>query len=468
MRETEIFPRSVLWNPQIAPYACRGMRENASALRDEASRSTAVADVHAPEPFDPVALRTIVERVNAQLEAVTMRMIGRYREEIVDYKLVASDLLEEDVYGVSLTALKVTLANIEAGRQPSPEELEETQAGAARRVHQNVSLVSFLHAWRLWGQTVWETVLASADPGQPTEREAALYMAGKLLEHLDLHSTAAAQGFLDELQSVWSDREVVRRDLLEALVAGDGDSERVRRLARSLRLKLRDDYIVLIVRGQDRLAEENPEGSLTARAALRRMAETVRARLRPTAGSLLVGMRHGEIVALYPFEEPEELETVKRAGCEVARALESYDARVGVSGVHRGLAQLARASAEATEALEIAVQTGTPSRVVAFDDVLIDSIVRSSRHAERILDSTIKPLQAYDLGRKAELVSTLRAYIDSGFNLAKSADTLCVHPNTVVYRLGRIREISGRDPHSPDDLLLLQLGLKLLDTRSGG
>lgn len=224
----------------------------------------------------------------------------------------------------------------------------------------------------------------------------------------------------------------------------------------------------MIVRGQDRSPEENPEGSLTARTALRRMAETVRARLRPTAGSLLVGMRHGEIVALYPFEEPEEIETVKRAGCEVARALESHDARVGVSGVHRGLAQLARASAEATEALEIAVQTGTPSRVVAFDDVLIDSIVRSSRHAERILDSTIKPLQAYDLGRKAELVSTLRAYIDSGFNLAKSAEILCVHPNTVVYRLGRIKEISGRDPHSPDDLLLLQLGLKLLDTRTDG
>jgi sugar diacid utilization regulator len=418
-----------------------------------------------PQP-DPIALHTIVERVNAQMEAIARRMIVRYRSEIVDYKLVSDDLLEHDVYGVSLTALKVTMTNIEAGRQPSPEELEETQAGASRRVHQNVSLESFLHAWRLWGQTVWETVLTSADPSEPAQREAALYMAGKLLEHLDLHSTAAAQAFLSELQSLWSDREVVRRDLLDALLAGDGDSDRVRRLARSLRLKLRDDYIVMIVRGQERPAEEGPETPLTARVALRRMAETVRGCLRPSAGTLLVGMRHGEIVALYPFEEPEELETVKRAGCAMARALDSHDARVGVSGVHRGLAELARAGAEATEALEIAVQIGTPSRVAAFDDVLIDSVVRSSRHAERILDSTIKPLQAYDRGRKAELVSTLRAYIDSGFNLARSAEILCVHANTVVYRLGRIKEISGRDPHSSDDLLLLQLGLKLLDSRS--
>ena len=41
-----------------------------------------------------------------------------------------------------------------------------------------------------------------------------------------------------------------------------------------------------------------------------------------------------------------------------------------------------------------------------------------------------------------------------------------MHPNTVVYRLGRIKSLTGRDPHVPDDLLLLQLGLKLLELRS--
>jgi DNA-binding PucR family transcriptional regulator len=37
-----------------------------------------------------------------------------------------------------------------------------------------------------------------------------------------------------------------------------------------------------------------------------------------------------------------------------------------------------------------------------------------------------------------------------------------VHANTVVYRLRRVRELTGRDPHDPDDLLLLSLGLKLV------
>jgi DNA-binding PucR family transcriptional regulator len=68
-----------------------------------------------------------------------------------------------------------------------------------------------------------------------------------------------------------------------------------------------------------------------------------------------------------------------------------------------------------------------------------------------------------DRARHAELVPTLRAYVASGSNLAKSAEALCVHPNTVVYRLGRIKSLTGRDPHVPDDLLLLQLGVKLLE-----
>jgi DNA-binding PucR family transcriptional regulator len=105
-------------------------------------------------------------------------------------------------------------------------------------------------------------------------------------------------------------------------------------------------------------------------------------------------------------------------------------------------------------------------RVVAFDDVLIDSVVRSSRHADRILGDTIGPLLAYDAQRGSDLVRTLRAYMEAGFNLTKSAELLCVHPNTVVYRLRRVKELSGRDPHVPDDLLLLCLGLKLTDLKA--
>jgi sugar diacid utilization regulator len=413
------------------------------------------------------AVRVVVGRFSGRLDEVARRMVDRYREEIVDYRLAQPDILYADVYGVSLDALRTTVHGLETGRRAtSPSDFEGTRRGAARRVHQDMSLESFLHAARLWGRVLWETVLSCTRQEVPAEREAALQIAGQLLEHMDMLSTAAAQGYLDELQSVWSDREVVRRDLLDALIAGEGGSERVRRLARSLRLRLYDRYVVVIVRGDERPAEETAEQPAATRLALRRIVEATRARLKPAAGSLLVGVRHGEVVALYPFGSVAEIDSVKEACCALARDLARQDASVGMSGVHDGLAKLAVSYSEAREAVEIAAGTGIRDRVIAFDEVLIDSIVRSSGHADRILEDTIGPLLRYDAEKHSELVPTLRAYVDAGFNLTRSAELLRVHPNTVVYRLRRIRELSGRDPQVPDDLLLLYLGLKLIKLAS--
>jgi sugar diacid utilization regulator len=424
------------------------------------SAETRVESTSAACPDD--AVRVVADRLAGRLEEIARQMVERYREEIVDYRLARPDFLYADVYGVSLDALRKTIDDLQSGqRATSPADFEGTRRGAARRVHQGMSLESFLHAARLWGRVLWETVLSCTNQDVAAEREAALTIAGHLLEHMDMLSTAAAQGYLDELQTVWSDREVVRRDLLDALIAGEGGSERVRRLARSLHLRLHDRYVVVIVRGEDCPAEENTEQPVATRLALRRIVEATRARLKPAAGSLLVGVRHGEVVALYPFGSPADLDSVRQMCCALARDLGGQDASVGMSGAHDGLAKLAVSYAEAREAVDIAVGTGIRDRVIAFDEVLIDSIVRSSRHADRILEDTIGPILRYDGEKHSELVPTLRAYVDAGFNLTRSAELLRVHPNTVVYRLRRIKELSGRDPQVPDDLLLLYLGLKL-------
>jgi sugar diacid utilization regulator len=429
-------------------------------------RSASAADV--PDE----AVQTIVGRLSPRLDEITRGMVERYRAEIVDYRLADPGVVDRDVYEVSFETLRRTVGDLARGHRPTgPEDFDQTRRAAARRVHQDMSLESFLHATRLWGRILWETVLSYTDVDIAAEREAALRIAGQLLEHLDLISTAAAQGYLDELQGVWSDREVVRRDLLEALIAGEGHSARVHRLARSVRLTLAEKYIVVIVRGGEGVGEGRTEGGLghplATRVALRRLVEAVRAGLKPTAGSLLVGMRHGEVVALYPYDEPGELDAVTQSCEKLAGDLAEQLVSVGISGMQHGLAGLAASYADAQEALEIAVRRGAGGRVVAFKDVLIDSIVHSSRRADRILGETVEPLLRYDADRQSELVRTLRAYIDAGFNLTRSAELLQVHPNTVVYRLRRVEELTGRDPHVPDDLLLLYLGLKLLGPGPG-
>ena len=405
------------------------------------------------------SIQAIAARIADRSEELARHMVDRYRAEIVDYAPADEAFLYRDVYAVSLDNLELLLSGL-TGEPPADDRMERTRLSAARRMEQGISLESFLHAARLWGQITWETVLEEARAGDAAEREAALEIAGHVLRHMDSMSVAVAAGYLAEAEGVSSDREVVRRDLLDVLISGQGDTERIRRLARSLRLRLSDSYVVVVVRG------EEPAGDDAARFALRRIVEAARVQLRPTDGSLLVGMRQGEVVALYPAASPADAEAVKAQCAALAEALAGERASVGLGGWHPGLAEIAVGYAEADEAVQIAVGSGIRGRAVAFDEVLIDHMVRSSPHGDRILDGTLRPLLDYDAERQSELVPTLRAYVNAGFNLTKSAETLCVHPNTVVYRLRRIKELSGRDPHDPDDLLLLFLGLKLTELSS--
>jgi sugar diacid utilization regulator len=58
------------------------------------------------------------------------------------------------------------------------------------------------------------------------------------------------------------------------------------------------------------------------------------------------------------------------------------------------------------------------------------------------------------------VMGTLRAYLATGSDPETARQEL-VHANTVSYRLGRVREITGLDPRVPRDAALLVLGLGL-------
>jgi sugar diacid utilization regulator len=174
-------------------------------------------------------------------------------------------------------------------------------------------------------------------------------------------------------------------------------------------------------------------------------------------------MRNGDLVVLFPTAGPTDLGTV-RQDCESLAVALAADVSIGVSGWH-DRATLATGFVEAIAAVKIAASSGMRGRAVGLDEVLVDSMLDSSVSAQRILKATLQPLVKYDESRKAALIKTLRAYVDARRSITKSAAALFVNPNTVVYRLRRIKELCGRDPHDPEDLLVLSLALKLADLR---
>ena len=95
------------------------------------------------------------------------------------------------------------------------------------------------------------------------------------------------------------------------------------------------------------------------------------------------------------------------------------------------------------------------------DKALLRDVINASPAARSRLRDVMTTLHDYDHSRRSDLVATLRAYVAARFNISRSGEALQIHPNTVPYRLRRIRELTGRDPRNPDDLLALWLALKL-------
>ncbi|MFF4585310.1 PucR family transcriptional regulator [Streptomyces sp. NPDC001388] len=66
-----------------------------------------------------------------------------------------------------------------------------------------------------------------------------------------------------------------------------------------------------------------------------------------------------------------------------------------------------------------------------------------------------------DLAAGGELVRTLAVWFETGHDVTEAAHRLLVHPNTLRYRLGRVRERYGVDLDDPDSRLLLALAVRL-------
>jgi sugar diacid utilization regulator len=135
---------------------------------------------------------------------------------------------------------------------------------------------------------------------------------------------------------------------------------------------------------------------------------------------------------------------------------------VGVGG--RCIAEgLAHSFAEAGRALEIRVESHRPHGITNHDDLGLLRILDTSDDGaglERYVNEWLGALLDHDRDHRSELLRTLGVYLDSGGNYDRTADALIIHRSTLRYRLGRIREVSGRDIGDPDSRLNMHVAIR--------
>lgn len=75
----------------------------------------------------------------------------------------------------------------------------------------------------------------------------------------------------------------------------------------------------------------------------------------------------------------------------------------------------------------------------------------------RLLD-----LLAHDEESNSDLMNTLFEYLQHSANTRRTANALCIHKNTLLYRIDRIKSILGTDLSSGEDLFMFHLSFRIL------
>ncbi|WP_449278425.1 helix-turn-helix domain-containing protein [Leucobacter sp. GX24907] len=140
---------------------------------------------------------------------------------------------------------------------------------------------------------------------------------------------------------------------------------------------------------------------------------------------------------------------------------------VGVSSLVDGLEHLGDGLSQARLAVGIAASSNS---VAYYDDFGSFVDVTGGMSLEQIRDfvaQTLGAVEEYDARRNAELLKTLKTYVENNGQAPEAASALSVHVNTLHKRLARIEELSGSNLRSYRDLTRVMLALDLMPVVSG-
>ena len=212
-------------------------------------------------------------------------------------------------------------------------------------------------------------------------------------------------------------------------------------------------------------AERNDEGRISLHSQLYGVVERVVAASCPK--SMVIATK-GSFTVLLGSDVKLSDAAVRELGEQIVSHVATYPVpttvSVGIGGPCQHLKDVRRSYNEATRALDVAALLRKQSLVVSFSDLgVFEILLRQGKPDElrEFASRYIGPLAAYDRRQGGGLVDTLETYVRHNYSLHETAEELVLHPNTVKYRLQKIEELCGANLRSSEDLMNLQIALRL-------
>lgn len=254
-----------------------------------------------------------------------------------------------------------------------------------------------------------------------------------------------------------------REDFLADLLQGDREPDRLLRRSASYGIDFARPHVLVRV-SWDPAAQHRITGSARRAYFALRLGEHRGGEHICTAGV------PGADVFLCPLPPVGGRAAMEQVRSAVRAALDSSGLRrksrgALVSAACTEVAHYAEAHRDLRVVLESIAGVGVGRPVALIGDMGVLRVFMSSGTADsarRFSDELLAPLVERDRSG-AELIATLRTFLDCNAQYRKTASVLGVHENTVRYRLNQVKQLAAIDPDDLDSLLDVRFALQIVD-----
>lgn len=385
-------------------------------------------------------LGDLVPILTDELPAVIDEVVEELGAEWPDY----AELLREDsdvVRETAQTALRRLVALAEQGPATSAGKAPETAAlfEEVGRIEwrEGRSLATLLSAYRAGARVAWGRISRAA-LRRGVAPEALVLLAEAVFVFVEDLSNASARGYVDEQHATAVERERLRAELAELLMAERADLAVVRAASAHAGWPLPHSVSLVIA----------DPATTTSHELLARLDTRCLPLRRPELVGAIVPDLHGP---------------ARRS--RLTKALAGMPVVVSSAVLPDQLPLTLPPAMVALRLLGEGVIDDNPLFVADHYDALL--VHRDDRLLAALRDQVLAPLAEQPAGARQRLEETLAAWLTHMGDHRAIAATLHVHPQTVRYRLGRLRQLFGASLDDPRTRLRLTLALCWRDGSPG-
>ena len=195
-------------------------------------------------------------------------------------------------------------------------------------------------------------------------------------------------------------------------------------------------------------------------------AEHVAGQLRPVLHHALYTRHHHQLVAL--LSRDADVGFSSKAEAKLREVATLNGLTVGVSNIFTAIVDTRKAYEQARAAIRYGesasriIDDGGLYRYCNYAHMHMLDLAGRRINLLELCHPALLRLSEYDAHHGGELMETLFCYLQTAGSTARAAKQLTLHKNTMLYRLGRIRDVLDMDLTSGEDLFMLQSSFRIL------